>query len=415
MKFIHPVCSIWRSIFLAFVVSAVGPTHATASLTAESAALSAQKNNPDLAAARNLIAEADARTRTAGRLANPEIEGELAGGQDLEGRISIGITQRFPLTARLRLERELSAIEVELARLEVRERERQIAVAARSAIYELAAVRESLALARQQTRAAEEFAKSLGEAMDQGFGSKLDGQQASLAASTLRITEDIFLAEELLAVGHLNRLLGLPADSPISLAETLELPKSAPTSRPVGVRPDLQLAELAIQAGATDLSLAKAARWDDIGVGLFVEGERFRDDPEGVEPEALLGIKFSVPLPFWQDGSGKVDEKQAVQNRKTQQLEALRLSMQNEILTAHRVMTLLHRAAARIDDTLVPAARDHVAETEAAYRRAELDIQSIFRSRERLAEIEAAALDARKKYFLSYSDWLGTLGLPSSP
>jgi outer membrane protein TolC len=228
---------------LAFVVSAVGPTYATASLTAESAALLAQKNNPDLAAARNLIAEADARTRTTGRLANPELEGELAGGQDFEGRVSIGVTQRFPLTARLRLERDLSSIEFEMARLAVQERERQIAMAARAAFYELAAVRASMSLAGRQTALADAFARSISEGIAQGFGSQLDAQQATLAADTLRATEQSLRSEEIGAAAQLNGLLGRPADALISVSESLDLPKTIPAMMSVGERADLSLCQ----------------------------------------------------------------------------------------------------------------------------------------------------------------------------
>lgn len=122
---------------------------AALALTAETAARLAREQNPELVAARSLIEESQARTLSTGRLANPELQTEIAGGQDWEGRVSVGITQRFPLTARLRLERELSALDVELARLEVRERERQIEVATRKAFYELAAARASNAQAQR--------------------------------------------------------------------------------------------------------------------------------------------------------------------------------------------------------------------------------------------------------------------------
>ncbi len=51
------------------------------------------------------------------------------------------------------------------------------------------------------------------------------------------------------------------------------------------------------------------SRWQDVGLGLFAEGERNRDEPEGIEPEGLLGMRVSVPFPLWQDGRAKVDEK----------------------------------------------------------------------------------------------------------
>lgn len=394
-------------ILLTFSASAA---QAEMPVTAESSAKLARERNPDLVAARGLIDEAEARVRTTGRLSNPELGTEIAGGQDFEGRVSIGITQRFPMTSRLRLERELSAFEVDMARLEVRERERQIAVAARSAFYELAAAEASIVLARQQTALADDFAKSIAQGNTEGFGSELDVQQAALAADLLRGREDVLRSEVIRASARLNGLIGRPADTELLVKESLVLPKAIPASRAMGLRSDLQLAELALRAGATDVSLAKAKRWDDVGVGLFVEGERFRDEPGGIEPEALVGIQFSVPLPFWQNGEGQVAEKEAALKRKAQQLEALRFAVRNESLAAYQVMSARYRAAAQVAEKLVPAARKQVADAESAYGRAELDIQRVFLARDRLSEIESAALEARKDYFNSYSDWLGTLG-----
>ncbi len=405
-----PICILAQ----AFLVLAAYPAGAEPLLTADSAAKLAREKNPEIVAARHLIEEAQDRMRTTGRASNPELESELAGGQDFEGRVSIGIRQRFPLTARLRLERTLSGIEVEMARLEVLEREWQIEVAARTAFYELAAIRESGALARRQTALAEAFAKSVGEGLAQGFGSKFDGQQASLTADELRIAQEGLRADEMAASARLNGLLGRPADAALSINESLDLPKSIPAARPVGRRADLELAEMSVRAGATDVSLAKANRWDDVGVGVFVEGERFRDQPEGIEPEALVGVQFSVPLPIWQNGSGKVAEKEAAQARKTQQVEALRFAVRNEVLSAHQILSVRYRSATQVRDKLLPAARENLAEAEAAYGRAELDIQTVFRVRERLAEIELAALAARKIYFFAYASWLGALGEPTT-
>jgi hypothetical protein len=39
-----------------------------------------------------------------------------------------------------------------------------------------------------------------------------------------------------------------------------------------------------------------------------------------------------------------------------------------------------------------------------------VDLQAVFRARDRLAEIELSDLEARKAYFVAYSEWLGALG-----
>jgi len=397
---------------LLLLLSALGASASEVMLTAETVARMARDRNPELRAARHLIAEAEGRARMTGRLSNPEVDTEIAGGQEFEGRVAIGITQRFPLTSRLRLERQLSALEIESAKLEVRERERQIAVAARAGFYELATAKEAISLARQQTSVAREFAETLTEGSSEGFGSSLDAEQASIDAETLGSAEQPLRVGEVQASARLAELLGQPPETRFVIKESLALPQGVPAKRPVGARPDLILAELAVEAGAVDVSLAKATRWDDVGVGLFVEGDRLRDEPDGIEPEAMVGMRLTVPLPFWQNGSGRVSEKEAARERQKARLEALRLSVRTNMAASHQIMTIRYEAAVRAQTKLLPPARTQVSNAEAAYARGETDIQTVFRARERLVQIESEALEARKSYFQSNSEWLATLGEP---
>jgi outer membrane protein TolC len=385
------------------------------SLTAEDAVQLALRQNPDLLAAEHLLAEATGRSRTTGRLANPEVEAEIAGGQDSEGRIKVGLTQRFPLTSRLTQERKISAKDIEIATWEIRDRRHRLAAATRSAFYELAAAREAVALADRQVDFAQTFAKSLQEAVTQGFGSVLDSEQAALEADVLRSEATTLEASVASANGRLTELLGLPANTPLKIKNPFALPQKRPSPRPSGVRPDVKLAELMAEAGQLGVSLARSSRWDDVGLGVFWEGERFADEPEGIEPEGLFGIQVSLPIPLWQNGSGAVSEKQAAAARKQAEWQARQLAAANQIESAYRALCLRYDAATRATAKLVPAAKKQMQDAEVAHSRGELEIQSIFRARERLMEIEAKTLEAQKAYFLSYAAWLEALGEPTNP
>ena len=379
-------------------------------LTADSAVAMAIKGNKELSAARFLLQEAEGRARGTGLLPNPELEAEVAAGQDFEGRVVAGIMQRFPLTGRLRLERKLSDLDVQMAGLEVREKEWQLTLAVRKAFYHLAAAREALAISRRQAELAEAFTKTVAGGVDAGFRSQLDLQEAKLSASNLQAKAESLRGLELESSARLSEWLGLPTDTCFTLNQKLSLPKSAPASRPAGTRADLELAEMAVRSGETHVSLSKATSWDDVGVGVFVEGERFRDAPTGIEPEVLAGLKLSIPLPLWQSGSGKVAEREAARKHMRARLESLRFAVQNQILLTHRVMSLHFQSACEFGIKVLPIANEHVRECEAAYGRGEVDLQAVFRARDRLAEIELSDLEARKAYFLAYNEWLGALG-----
>ena len=153
--------------FLSYMMAAQEPM----GLTAESSVAFALKGNKELVAARFLVQEAEGRARGAGRLPNPELETEVAGGRDFEGRVMVGVLQRFPLTGRLRFERELSGLDVRIAGLEVGEKEWQLAVATRKAFYEFVAAREAVAVSGRQADLAAAFTKSLAEGVETGFRS----------------------------------------------------------------------------------------------------------------------------------------------------------------------------------------------------------------------------------------------------
>jgi outer membrane protein TolC len=400
-------------ILLAALTLAGGVGRAGPTFTVDAAVREARANNPDLAAARHLITEAGARARSTGRLANPEIETEIAAGPEAEGRLSVGFTQRLPVTARLRHERTLSALAIEAARLELRDREQILDAAVREAFYTLAAARDVAALATRQTAAARDFARSLDAAAADGLATKLEAGQAALEADALQAAETPARVAEVEALARLNTLLGAPAATPRTPAGPLTVPAAPPRATPPGVRADIQLAEGQERTGGAEVALARSARWEDAGVGVFVEGERFRDEPDGIEPEALVGLRFSLPVPLWQDGSGRVAEKQAAQARARDRLTAVRRAAANEVRTAHAILLLRHRAARLAEDTLLPAARRQAAETEAARSRGEADLTAVFRAQERLFQHEAAASTARWDYFRAYAAWQRALGDPS--
>ena len=403
MKSVVPILILF---FLSYSMAAQEPMR----LTAESSVAIAIKGNKELVAARFLVQEAEGRARGAGRLPNPELETEVAGGRDFEGRVMAGVLQRFPLTGRLRLERELSDWDVRIAGLEVGEKEWQLAVATRKAFYEFVAAREAVAVSVRQADLAAAFTKSLAEGVDAGFRSKLDLQQAKLSESTLHAKVEALRVLEVEASARLGECLGLAADAALEVNESLALPSSIPEAKTAGKRADLELAELLLRSGETSVSLSHASRWEDVGVGLFIEGERFRDEPTGIEPEALAGVKFQIPLPLWQNGSGKVAEKIASRDRLNARCESLRFHVQNQVLLKHRILALRFRSAEQYGDSFLSAAKEHILESEAAYARGELDIQAVFRARERLGEIEFDDIEARKSYFLAYADWMGALG-----
>src|SRR4026208_58916 len=105
--------SRFHLLFFSFFASAVA---GEIRLTLESAPDYALRHNLTLAAARLRIDEARGRLSQAGRFSNPEVELELNRNiRAPEGAVGVTLMQKFPLTARLRLEKAVTRAELAAA------------------------------------------------------------------------------------------------------------------------------------------------------------------------------------------------------------------------------------------------------------------------------------------------------------
>lgn len=378
-------------------------------MTSESAVRLALDNNRTLRAARLALSAAEARSRGAGRLSNPELGLEVAGGQDFEGRIEIGLTQKFPLTARLRLEKEISRLEIEAAKTEIAEQEWSIASEVREAFVRLVSATENRVLLEKQTQVSKSFAESMGRRVTEGFSSSLEADQAKVEALELQAGIEGARADEAAARANLAILLGGRNEGTVK--DALALPTSLPQNKEAASRPDVRLAEIAIEAAEKDIGLARAMRWEDIGLGVFVEGERNRDEPEGIDTEGLIGMRLSIPLPVWNSGQAAVEEKRAIFSRRQEMLEAIRLTASQQETSTWQQMKTRFTAAQQMQNDVLPLARKVLNDTQSAYERGEVDVQSVFRLRQRLIEIETATLEAIQQFHQTRAQWLRARGV----
>ena len=128
-----------------------------------------RSQNPDLAAARLRIREALGRMTQAGRPSNPDLETSFEHNPRFrEGKFEIGFSQRFPVTGRLLLEKDISITELKASEAKVREIERQIVSAAREAVVKVLASRQRRGLLTEQSALSKEFAGFLSEIAAKG-------------------------------------------------------------------------------------------------------------------------------------------------------------------------------------------------------------------------------------------------------
>jgi len=371
-------------------------------VTLDSIAGRIRAQNPDLAAARLRIQEALGRMNQSGRLTNPDLEVSVDNSTlSREGTIELGFSQRFPVTDRLRLEKEVSLTELKSAEAEVRETERQLTGQARSAVVKVLANRQRRNLLREQSEVLGQFAAFLSEAATKGEGSPLDAGQARLETSSLSMEIRHLDAAEIALVGELKPLLGMRPGKGLSVAGSLPGLALPGTAVDPSHRPDFQVAKLDALAAAQGVALEQSKRFDDVEAGIFAFRETVDDAGFGFEYEEFIGLRIKVPLPLWNKNEGAIQEAQAKQTRKELETIALGRGIRLEAEAARAEMAEWAKLIGEIDGTLLPLADEQSTLAEKTFREGQGEIQSVLRAREKRLQLAASKSDALREFHLA--------------
>ncbi|MEM7603044.1 MAG: TolC family protein, partial [Verrucomicrobiota bacterium] len=175
------ITRIFRSLCL-LAILATGPFADAETLSRDEVIRLAYQNNRELAIASLEIRRAATRLKWAGRLENPELDisriGDGFGNDDDESISEVGFTQQFPITARLRHEKNLRRYQVILAEAEIAEQRRELAGRVDLALVELTATREHISVSRDLVRLNREIVDFLKQQAKEGLASSLDVMQA---------------------------------------------------------------------------------------------------------------------------------------------------------------------------------------------------------------------------------------------
>lgn len=360
-----------------------------------------REHNPDLAAARLRIDEAKGRLLGSGRLSNPEIGlGFNSDRRGREGTVSVSFDQRFPVTARLRLEKALSQQMVRAAELEVRDMERLIIAETQALIVRLLSVDQQRVLRDKQMELAQKLSSFATDRANKGEISPLDAAQAQVDSQRLILEGRKLEAERVSLLGELKPKLGVNAEANLSISGGLPA-STMPAKAAWENRPDYQLARTKQQAALTDIDLAKARKYDDITAGIMWDGERSEDAPNGLERTGFFGLRVSIPLPFWNKNQGEIAEKNAAALRAALETKALQAGITNQTAAARAEMAANAKLADETKNKLLPLVAEQTDKLEKAYSTGQTDLLTILRAREQKLQLEAAVLDATRDFHLA--------------
>ncbi|WP_411826729.1 TolC family protein [Luteolibacter sp. AS25] len=357
-------------------------------------------SNPTLAAAKFRINEALGNLKQSGRLSNPTLDTGLSHNiRSAEGEIEIGLSQKFPITNRLALEKEISLAEVEAAEAEVRDVERLLIAEARAEFIRILSLRERRALLAKEKKLAAELTGFITSASERGEISSIDAAQARLAGLSITTEERRLSTEETSILGKLRPLLGMEPTTAVQLSGNppgIDIPATSSIRRP-----DLNAAKHLLDAAGSNIALEQAHKKEDIEASIFAAAERSEDAPEGLENEGIVGFKLSIPFPFWNDNQGNIEAATAIRDRRAKEIEALTESILHESQTALTEMRQWLSLIAELENSLIPLTREQTGLLEDAYTQGQGDLQAVLTSRKQTLELLATKIDASREFQLA--------------
>lgn len=380
-------------------------TPAQSALTEEEAVKNAIQNNYDLRLAAVSVALAKAELVKARLWPNPESEFSIHSDKyyanEGEGGYEYGLSQSIPISGRTIFQMKVAELGIKRAEWQLKDVRRQVAAEVKKTFYQVATFEEKEKVLNLLVKTNQDFLESVKARLSQAEVSNVD---ISLARGEL-----LMASQELAEVkarlyesrANLDRLMGQSVTNPLAIAsEPLAFPSidlETATQKSLENRPDLKAKELEEKMGRAALTLAKAMRIPDITIGGFYQNERGRfevDDRLLSDNDRLLGVKVSIPLPFFNRNQGEIAQALAEKEGAGIQYEALKMQVTKEVAQAY---IRLH-ASKEIINSYSNAVKEDVEKSvnlmQDAYLQGQVNVFDVVQTNSRFGSIERAYLDA---------------------
>lgn len=368
--------------------------------------------NPELKAARWKIQEALGQWQQSGRPSRPSLDIQWTHDSRLrEGEMKIGVSRSFPVTDRLKWEKEIGKSQLEAAEMEVRSVEQQLITEAKLILIQVSAIKSRRQWISLEQQEAQDFAEQLQKNQQRAEASALDTAQAKIDAARLQIEQKQLDAREVKLLADLKSLLGMPVSARITVSSELPAPKAVVEGNATQ-RADYQQALKQIDSANHRVKREIANRYDNLDAGIFLNGMRQQDIPSGYQNDLMLGFQLSIPLPFGDDNSGNIATAKAQVERKREEAKVILTKAHHEASGANAEMLEWKKLETQITEELLPLAEEQLKLAHQSYSQGQGDLATIFRARTQKRQLLLARVDARSSYHLARIRQEAALGQP---
>jgi cobalt-zinc-cadmium efflux system outer membrane protein len=129
--------------------------------------------------------------------------------------------------------------------------------------------------------------------------------------------------------------------------------------------------------------------------------ERSEDAPEGFDRDTFVGMSFALPLPIWNNNSGRVQEAVAAATRAELEIRALALAINAEAIVARDTMAVLQKLVTSLQNDLLPTASKIEERLRTSYSTGQTTLVEVLRARDRRLLLDRQRTDALRDYHLA--------------
>lgn len=383
-------------------------------LTLERAFELARGAHPELEAARARVVAARARTRTAGRLPNPDgvlrVESAVLEGETFESaEFLAGLSQPLPLGGRLDAAERVAQAELRRAELDLEAAELELASRVRGAFATAFYAQRAVEL-RSDLLAQSRDTVALGRVrLSHGDAASEEGLLSELAS--LEALHELERAETLstTARGELLLALGLPDLEIGSLAGDLEAALALPSLDAVlerlGSNPLVLAADATLDAEGARVDLAHAERIPDLRLELLYRRIEAED-------RNAFDLGLSLPLPLFQGARSRTDETRARQDEARAHRRSEELRLESLARVAHGRLAHARADLERLDREVLPRVERILALQERRLSAGDVGLEEVLLARSRASEAHLERLEALRAALAAWADLAPLLPRP---
>ena len=386
----------------------------------EVALQTAMRENPDLNVIREKLKVAHARIEGIALLDNPKLETEFAGG--IDSNQGLELTQSFQLGGQRGHQRRIAKIHLEKVNAELAEASRLLTKLVKIAFYELAIVQEKLKLVKEVIQHSEQIADIAQFRFEAGDISVTQANLANIQLqSALREAVKLEGKSQLIQL-ELNALMGTPLEtariavgglSDFSTASfgnpqttpdaSSKLRLDALKTHALKRRNDLKSVQLNAELTDNELRLAKAANIPDLSVGALAQ--RGGD-------EKALGVKFTIPLPFFDRNRDEINAAKAQQQVDVIEISSQERQISREVMAAFLSLKTAEKTLKFYEGDSVKLLNENLKLTRTAYELGEAKLLEVILMQNEFVEIRFDYLNALAAYYKALAQLEATIDTP---